>query len=296
MPAGPHLLPSALVKRIDAHTHLFAPGQRAERAEIAAADATFAEMYGDPGAKMAIADDLAAALDAAGLDAAVAAGFAFASEREVERQNEYLLATACASEGRVAAVATVNPARRGWERLAKRALEGGARGFGELRPGSQGWDPMGEAGRRLCGLAADAGAVLLWHVSEPVGHRYPGKAGGIGPAELIAVASAHPAVRMVGAHLGAGAAFYLHMPEVRRSIELLYFDTAAFTLLYDEVSVAQLVATAGPGRVLFGSDFPLLSPKRQLARVASLLEEGVIEAVCGGNAQHLYFGSMPRDE
>ncbi|GAB4335406.1 MAG: hypothetical protein Kow0010_22890 [Dehalococcoidia bacterium] len=282
------------MKRIDAHTHLFAPGQRAERAQIAATDATFAEMYGDPAAKMATAEQLIAAIDAAGIDGAVAAGFAFASEREIGRQNEYLLATACASAGRIAAVATVNPALPGWERLAGQALAGGARGFGELRPASQGWDPLGPNGERLCRLAADAGAVLLWHVSEPAGHRYPGKTGGIGPAELIAVATAHPDVAMVGAHLGAGAAFFLHMPEVRRSIELLYFDTAAFTLLYDESSVAQLVATAGHGRVLFGSDFPLLSPTRQLARVTALLERDALEAVCGGNAQHLYFGSTPK--
>lgn len=284
-----------MVKRIDAHSHVFAPGQIAERAQLAEADLVFAEMYANPAARMATAEQLVTAIDAAGIDGAVAAGFAFGAEREVERQNEYLAAAACASGGRIAALATVNPARPGWERLAERALAAGARGFGELRPHNQGWDPLGAAGERLCRLAAEAGAVLLWHASEPAGHAYPGKRGGIGPDELIALAMAHPDVAMVGAHLGAGGAFYLHMPEVRRSIELLYFDTAAFTLLYDGKAVAQLVETAGPGRVLFGSDFPLLSPTRQLARVSAIVEGDAAEAVCGGNAQQLYFGT-PRKQ
>lgn len=284
------------VKRIDAHTHLFAPEHIAARASLTETDATFAEMYAEPSAKMATAPDLVAALDAAGMDGAVAAGFAFAAGRDVQQQNEYLLATARGSGGRIAALATVNPALRGWERMAAKALAAGARGFGELRPRDQGWDPLGPEGRHLCGLAGDAGGVLLWHVSEPVGHAYPGKAGGIDPGGLIDVAMAHPRVRMVGAHLGAGAAFYLHMPEVRASIESLYFDTAAFTLLYDTKAVAWLVETAGAARVLFGSDFPLLSPSRQLSRVSSVLEGDAREAVCGGNAQDLFFGSGPEQK
>jgi len=273
---------------VDAHAHLFAPEQRDRRAVIAARDATFAEMYGDPAARMATAPELVAAMDEAGIERAVVAGFAFANPGDCEMQNRGIIEAAAEAAGRIIPLATVNPAVEGWRDAAEAALAAGARGFGELRPGSQGWDPLGPDGHTLAELAAARGAVLLWHVSEPVGHRYPGKAGGISPAELCALAGAHPGTRMVAAHLGGGLSFYLEMPEVRSALANVWFDTAAVTLLYDMGSVARLADLAGPERVLFGSDYPLLSPRRQLQRLRASLPGAIAQAVCGGNATTLF--------
>jgi predicted TIM-barrel fold metal-dependent hydrolase len=276
------------VIRVDSHTHLFPAAQHAGREDIARRDPAFAEMYAAPGAKMATLTDLLAALDEAGIDHAVSAGFAFTNARDIEEQNACLLDAAAAAPGRVTALATLNPGLPGWHAGAQAALDAGARGFGELRPHNQGWDPLGPESRALCGLAGDAGAVLLWHVSEPVGHQYPGKAGGITPVELCQLAGAFPRTLMVGAHLGGGLPFYLQMPEVRAAIENVYFDTAAVTLLYDETSIARLVDLAGRERVIFGSDYPLLSPRRQLQRILGQLPGDVAQEVCGGNAERLY--------
>lgn len=274
----------------DAHTHTFASPQVAAREALVERDPTFAELYADPAARLATGEDLIAELERAGLAGAAAAGFAFSSQRDIDEQNAHILETASLAFGRVAALATVNPALGGWERSAATALSAGARGFGELRPGNQGWDPLGPESHLLCAIAEDAGVPLLWHVSEPVGHRYPGKSGGISPHDLIALALDHPGLPMVAAHLGGGASFYLQMPEIRASLTNLYFDTAAAFLLYDETSITRLVDLAGPDRVLFASDYPLLSPRRQLERVHALLPGGLVQAVCGGNAQSLFFG------
>lgn len=276
---------------VDAHTHLFPPSQAARRAELADRDPTFAEMYRDPRAKLADAPALLVALRRAGIDRAVIAGFAFRAAADLAEQAEYLLAAAAEHPATLAPLPCINPALPGWERQAERLLAAGARGFGELRPHNQGWDPLGPEAERIAHLAADAGAVLLWHVSEPVGHAYPGKRGGITPIELCQLAARVPNARMVAAHLGGGLSFYLQMPEVRAAIGNVYFDTAAVSLLYDEGSVARLVALAGPGRVLFGSDFPLLAPRRQLDRIIAELPPGAAPGVCGGNATSLFFGS-----
>lgn len=273
---------------IDSHTHVFAPEQSAARAAISARDPTFAEIYADPAAKMATSPDLLVAMDEAGIDRAVVAGFAFTGAQDAQLQNDCILESARSAAGRLIPLATVNPVLPGWEAAARHAIDQGARGFGELRPHNQDWDPLGPQGRRLCGLARDAGLVLLWHVSEPVGHAYPGKSGGVSPTELIEVATAWPGLPMIAAHLGGGASFYLEMPEVRNATESLYFDTAAASLLYDDASVARLVALAGPDRVLFGSDYPLLSPRRQLQRITALLPGDSAQAVCGGNADKLF--------
>jgi predicted TIM-barrel fold metal-dependent hydrolase len=272
---------------IDAHTHIFAPWQVANRAALCASDATFAELYADEKAMLATDHDLAGAMRQAELDRAVAAGFAFTHERDIAQQNEYLLHTAKA-DLRVIPVVTVNPAIVGWESAARGWLAAGARGFGELRPYNQGWDPLGRQGRALCALARDAGVVLLWHVSEAPGHSYPGKAGGISATELCQLATAFPELRMIAAHQGAGLSFFFQMPEVRLALRNVYFDTAATSLLYDEQSVTRLVALVGKDRVLFGSDYPLLSPRRQIQRITALLPGDVAQAVCGGNADTLF--------
>jgi predicted TIM-barrel fold metal-dependent hydrolase len=277
------------VSRIDAHTHLFAPGQVLAREQIAQGDRTFREMYANPDARMALSRDLFEALDEAELDGALAAGFAFSHEPDILEQNAYIAETARDSGGQIIPFGSVNPALPGWERHAHHAIDLGVRGFGELRPHNQGWDPLGADAARLYGIAKDASLALLWHCSEPVGHAYPGKEGGISAVELVGVATANPGLRMIAAHLGAGLSFYLQMPEVRAAIDSVYFDTAAASLLYDDASVARLVDLAGPERVLFGSDYPLLSPRRQIQRLAAQLPGPVLEAVCGGNARRLFY-------
>lgn len=271
---------------IDSHTHIFAPWQISNREALCVSDRAFAELYADPKAALASDAELLTALYEAGIDSAVTAGFAFTHERDITQQNEYILHVASHNQ-RIIPLATLNPAILGWQPAARAALDAGAKGFGELRPRNQGWDPLGPQGRALCSLAQEANAVLLWHVSEPVGHEYPGKRGGISPIELCELATAFPAVRMIAAHLGGGLSFFLHMPEVRKALSNVYFDTAATPLLYDEQSVTQLAALVEPGHVLFGSDYPLLSPRRQLQRITALLPAKLAHAVCGENADKL---------
>lgn len=272
----------------DAHTHIFHEDQVRGRALLAATDAGFARIYRDDHAAMATAEDLLATMDRDGVGRAVAAGFAFAEPDQLALQAEALLAAAAQHPGRVVPLPCLNLAHADWLAAAAGLAARGARGFGELRPGDQGWDPLGPASRALCDFAGAHGLVLLWHVSEPVGHAYPGKEGGISPADLCRLAEVHPDVRMVAAHLGGGLSFYLQMPEMRLALRNLYFDTAAASLLYDEQSIARLVALAGPGRVLFGSDYPLLSPGRHARRTGAALASPDAKAVLGGTAETLF--------
>src|SRR5574338_391196 len=53
---------------IDAHAHVFPPSIIARRDEIVTAEPAFAEIYANPDARMATADDVLASMDAAGVD------------------------------------------------------------------------------------------------------------------------------------------------------------------------------------------------------------------------------------
>ena len=93
---------------------------------------------------------------------------------------------------------------------------------------------------------------------------------------------------LILAHCGGGFAFYELMPEVAALTEQVYYDTAAAAYLYRPAAVVARLQDLAPGRVLFGSDYRLLSQRRMLryVREAGLPPEAAA-AVLGGNAARL---------
>ncbi len=273
---------------IDIHTHVFPPEVRDERDGFLARDATFRELYSSPKARIATAEDLLAAMDAAGIDVSVACGFAWSDAELCRRHNDYLLEAASTSGGRIVPFCTAQPSDKGARDELKRCAAAGGRGLGELRPQSQGYSLIDSEEADLLAWAADAyDLALLFHTSEPAGHPYPGK-GGLPVEQLARFIADFPGAAVIAAHWGGGLPFYALMPEVRAALSRTYFDTAAWSLLYDDESIARLVGLAGADRVLFGSDFPLLSPGRQIQRINAILPGDTAKAVCGGNADTLF--------
>jgi predicted TIM-barrel fold metal-dependent hydrolase len=266
---------------VDIHTHIFPPGVAANREAYLAADPTFRELYSDPKARLASADDLLASMGAGGVDVSVALGFAWTDEATVRLHNDYLLDVAASSGGRIVPFCTLPLASNedAIERELRRCVVLGAPGFGELRPDNLRFDIAGERGARLAVLARELDVTLLFHASEPVGHTYPGKDGGaVGP--LYTFLNANLGTKVILAHLGGGLPFYAHMPEVRRAIEGVGFDTAACGYLYE----APAYAAVEPSCLLFGSDFPLITQTRARRELEAALSQEQHAAVLGGNA------------
>jgi predicted TIM-barrel fold metal-dependent hydrolase len=273
---------------IDFHTHIFPPEVRDERDRFLQADPTFREMYSSPRAKIATVEELRAEMEATGVQAAVALGFAWQDGDLCRRHNDYILEAAESSAGRIIPFCTLNPALgEPALREAERCARAGARGAGELRPESQGYDLDSAGGEVLLHAARDLGLLLLFHVSEPVGHQYPGKRG-LRLDDFYRFVSANPGLPVVGAHLAGGLPFYAHMTSVGPAFEDLYFDTAGVLFLYGEAAYGQVIEQTVPERVLFGSDFPLIGAARQLEAIRRNVTEPRTQAlVLGGNAARL---------
>ena len=78
------------------------------------------------------------------------------------------------------------------------------------------------------------------------------------------------------------------MPEVRAALANVYYDTAAWPFLYDD-RVFQAAAYIAPSKVLFATDYPLVSEGKAIARVRSLGLQPPVEAgYLGGNAARVY--------
>ena len=249
---------------IDAHTHLFSPDVVADRARYTQRDSFFDDLYHNPKARIVGAAELIAAMDAAGVDQAVVAGWPWQSNDICIEQNTWLMQVARQYPTRLVALCTVQPkAGIAAIREFRRCIENGMVGAGELNADGQGFRLDDDGLLNLARAAVELRAPMMLHTNEPVGHPYPGK-GGLPLAAIYALVKQLPDLRLVLAHWGGGFPFYELMPEVRAAAHNVFYDTAASPLLYAPRVFRAVVNIVGADKVLFGSDFPLiLYPKRQ---------------------------------
>ncbi len=273
---------------IDAHTHIFPLEVREERDEYLQRDTTFRELYASPKARIATAEELLASMDAAGIDRSVACGFAWSDAELCRRHNDYLLEAAAKSGGRLIPFCTIQPSDEDARDDLKRYAAKGARGLGELRPQQQGYGLIDSEEADLLAWGSDAyDLTLLFHASEPVGHVYPGKAG-LAVEQLGRFIADFPGVTVIAAHWGGGLPFYALMPEVRDALARTYFDTAASGFLYSPEVYARTVELVGAERILFGSDFPLVSQERALQELGEApIDTEARRLIEGENARRL---------
>jgi len=273
---------------IDCHTHIFPPAVAGGRDEYLRRDAGFREIYTRRDAELATAEELLASMDAAGVDVSVACGFGWADAELCRMHSDYLLEAAAVSAGRIIPFCTVQPADSDARDDLKRYAARGARGLGELRPLQQGYSLIDSSEADHLAWAADAyDLTLLFHCSEPLGHVYPGKTGL--PVEQIGrFAADFPGVAVIAAHWGGGLPFYALMPEMKAALERTYFDTAASGFLYDSQVYARVIELVGAEKIVFASDFPLVSQEQALAELReAVLDDDARRLIEGENARQL---------
>jgi len=148
------------------------------------------------------------------------------------------------------------------ERELDRGVKGGAKGVGEIafydrEMGPEEIDSM----KPILTQMERRRIPLLLHSNELLGHSYPGK--GVTPLErFYELALSFPNLPIILAHWGGGLPFYELMPEVAKNMVNVYYDTAASPFLYSKRIYAIASQIVGVEKILFGTDFPLLSPRR----------------------------------
>ena len=253
---------------IDFHTHVFPPRIKNNRSRYIDSDPCFAILYSDKKSEIATAEELIDSMDRDGIDVSVIVNLGWTTHELCVETNDYILESIARYPRRLIGFCAVQP--KSYEAAIaeiERCVRGGIRGVGELRPDTQLFDfsdaelmqPFVEALRKHR-------LILLTHTSEPVGHNYPGK-GNITPDTLYPFIASFPDVTVVCAHWGGGLPFYALMPEVKKAMKNVYFDTAASPFLYSPQVYKQVSQLVGADRILFGSDYPLLAQSRLLQEI-----------------------------
>ena len=275
---------------IDSHTKIYPPHFNNIREELLKTDATFSSLFSNPNAHLVTGSELLTSMNRNKIDMSIIAGIGWTNLEVAKQANNYLLEEARQNPTRFLPLCSVDPS---WGIESIKELERcarlGAKGIGELHPDTQNFDITDKKVMRpLMKIARDLKLPILIHSSEPVGHIYGGK-GTTYPRKLMGFINNFPDNIIICAHWGGGLPFYSMMPEISQSLINVYFDSAASPLIYNSDIFDVTTRLIGAGKILFASDYPVISPKKILAQIEnSELNSQQSSFILGENANKLF--------
>ncbi len=275
---------------IDCHTHIFPPSICSERERFMDGEPAFKLLYESPKSKLIGASQLVATMDSQGIERSVVFGFPWRNLESARLNNDYVMEAVARFSPRLIGMACVDLTVDGASDEIQRCLDQGLQGAGELAFYKSGIDRQGrDALAPVMEMCADRNLPVMIHTNEPVGHQYPGKT----PNTLVQIyrmVKRFAGNNIILAHWGGGLFFYsLLKKEINKVLENVYFDTAASPFLYRPEIYRLAADMVGPEKILFGSDHPLLPPKRYFDEMDKSGLAGEEKAkICGLNAARLF--------
>ena len=276
---------------IDTHTHIFPEKIRRNREKYFADEPAFKKLYQSPKSRLIGAREMLASMDDSQVDKAVVFGFPWKDSLLFKQHNDYISEVVNRYPQRFIGLGCFDPFSDGVAEETRRCLQkAGLSGIGELAFYQSGIEnsslPRLEPVMEICrGLDLP----VMIHTNEPIGHSYPGKTPNT-LAQIYQLIQTFPQNKIVLAHWGGGLFFFsLLKKEVKASLKNVYFDTAASPYLYDADVYRLAIQRVGVGKILFGSDFPLLPPIRYFDEMKTAgLSQDEMQQICGGNAAELF--------
>jgi uncharacterized protein len=293
----------ACVNVTDCHVHLYPPEINQATHEWAAqageqfwaALCTRRRRDGRPVQGFPSTDELLLAMDQAGVARAVLLGWYWHTPAACTLQNRFYAECIRIHPDRLSACATVQ-ASAGEGALAELhwARDHGFVGVGELSPHSTGLGSEDPRWHDVLALAGELGLPVTLHATDPGSRAYPGRVD-TPMIDFVGWARRHPRTTFVLAH--GGGRLPWHAPEVK-TLTNVFYDTAAFPLLYPASDLQGWIEEVGADRLLWGTDWPLDLYPRQVGRTpmggfradvdALELSIEVERAFLGGNAGQVF--------
>lgn len=248
--------------KIDAHVHLIPPGLKSNFAIFANEEPYWHLLLNPPNGRSiqgyATPEMMLRDMDTAGIERVVLVGEYFRQHANCVQRNDAAIKLVRRWPSRILALAALQPSAGLAARdELTRCLAAGMVGVGELNPYAQGFRLDDDAFLALAEQCVMHDVPLNLHVSEEIGGFYPGKS--TTPLRhYYELACRLPDLKLILAHWGGGLFLYELMPEVKRRLRNVWYDTAATPLLFPVEKIFRTALTCIDHRkLLYGSDYPL---------------------------------------
>ena len=135
---------------------------------------------------------------------------------------------------------------------------------------------------KLCEELEAKGLTLLIHTGDI---RYDFS----NPNRLIPLLKAFPKLKFIGAHFGGHSVWDIAVRDLAGKYENLWVDCSSSFFAMNREEARDLIYAFGTDRVLFGTDYPMWSPKEELSYFRTLLlPPEVEEDILWNNAAKLF--------
>ncbi|MFB0901024.1 MAG: amidohydrolase family protein [Dehalococcoidia bacterium] len=278
---------------VDFHTHIFSLEQIKKRRIIALNDKNFSLIYSKKNSKMSHADDLLESMQFAGVDMSVLMGFQWSEEFQFDIHAQYLLDQCTKHPDKF--VCFVPLSINNYSEIDSKIKDmsiAGAKGIGEIRINNT-LDKkilINNVIPQLFESIDNYNLNISFHTTEPVGKFYTGKDGGLTLIDLWKILNCYALPlkgNFIASHMGAGLPLYSSLIHVRDLIlkRKIMFDTAALKFLYGNVVLEFIIKQIGPNKLLWGSDYPLISQLEDIRFISkSKIKKIDLDLILGENA------------
>jgi predicted TIM-barrel fold metal-dependent hydrolase len=281
---------SAEITAIDTHVHLF-PSKEAGQRVLDGVRMMFGTSYYCTGSP----EELAETMKAAGISHAVVLNQAAASKEAMDwllSGNYFVCAYAQKHPGLIPAIGLDKEMKRSPAAEIEHKLKWGARAV-KLHPIAQKFYVNDRVMWPIYQKCAETGLPIIFHCGKMMIKRMVNYAH---PCLFHDVLKSFPTLKVVLAHMGGG--FWEAAIRIANTFPgNVYLDTAIalsaapvpdYLRLTDDQAVV-MIRKIGPHRIMFGSDFPWVNPKQDIARIMSLaLTEAEKKMILGENARSFF--------
>ena len=255
----------------DVHAHIF-PDKIAEKVVV-----NLGDFYDTPISHVPFLSILQKEEAAAGICMFAACSSATKGS-QVAHLNEFVSGCAAKTPNMIA-LGSLYPTMDGWEEELERMPELGIKGI-KIHPDFQRVDIDEPKAIPMYKAIAKAGLPVLFHMGD---HRMDFSA----PERLSNLIRQVPDLVANAAHFGGWHAWdraYAHILP-----ENVYYDTSSSLMFLGKERGQDFLEKMGPERFLFGTDFPMWSPVKEIARFMELdLDETTRDRILYGNFEKLF--------
>jgi predicted TIM-barrel fold metal-dependent hydrolase len=267
---------------IDAHVHIFSESVVSQR-ESYFHDPGFRLLYESMKSRISGAQNLLQNMDFAGVEKSFCLGFPWFNPGDCSRENEYLLKSASENHRLIPFASVPLKTEEKISSIVKKCSLDGFAGIGEIAFYVTGFnDEQERYFDNICAACQDENMSVILHINEPVGHNYRGKYI-TSFSRLLKIISRYPDCKIMLSHWGGGLFIYELMPEIKKTLSNIWYDTAASIYLYDRKIFGAGIESAGINKIVMGSDYPLTGPTHYLQQI-SLLSESAQKQIIRKNA------------